>query len=62
MTAQQRTFVGLGEGLTKGGVPRGWWTNEVDGIQGGVVSKRVEGVYSLAVEGDGLWALSGTQV
>jgi transcriptional activator SPT8 len=61
MTAQQRTLVGLGD-VTKAGVARGWWSNEVDGIADGAVSKRMEAVYSMAVEGDGLWALTGTQV
>ena len=62
MTAQQKTMVGLGEGVNKTGVARGWWTNEVDCIKDGQVSKRLEGVYSMAVEGDGLFALTGTQV
>ena len=62
MTAQQKTIVGLGEGVNKAGVARGWWSNEVEGIKDGAVSKRLEAVYSMAVEGDGLWALTGTQV
>ena len=60
MTAQQRTLVGLGD-VTKAGVARGWWSNEVDGITNGAVDKRMEPVYSMAVEGDGLWSLTGTQ-
>ena len=62
MTAQQRSIVGLGEGVNKAGVVRGWWANEVEGIKDGAVAKRMEAVYSMAMEGDGLWALSGTQV
>lgn len=62
MTAQQRSLVGLGEGVNKAGVVRGWWANEVEGIRDGAVSKRMEAVYSMAMEGDGLWSLSGTQV
>lgn len=62
MTAQQRTIVGLGDGVSKAGVGRGWWTNEVEGLKEGGVSKRLEPVYSLACEGDGLWALAGTRV
>jgi hypothetical protein len=62
MTAQQRTSVGLGEGVNKAGVGRGWWPNEVEGMNGGTVSQRREAVYSMAVEGDALWSLSGTQV
>ena len=62
MTAQQRSIVGLGEGVNKAGVVRGWWTNEVEGIKDGAVAKRMEAVYSMVMEGDGLWALSGTQV
>lgn len=62
MTAQQRSVVGLGEGMNKAGLPRGWWTNEVEGIIGGTVAKRTEPVYSMACEGDALWALTGTQV
>ena len=58
MTAQQRSAVGLGEGVAKAGVARGWWPVEVDGATGW----RMEPVYSLACEGDGLWALAGTQV
>ncbi|OWZ40060.1 transcriptional activator SPT8 [Cryptococcus neoformans c8] len=61
MTAQQRSVVGLGEGMNKAGLPRGWWTNEVEGIIGGTVAKRTEPVYSMACEGDALWALTGTQ-
>ena len=62
MTAQQRTVVGLGEGVSKAGVGRGWWTNEVEGLRDGMLGKRMEPVYSMAVEGDGLFALTGTQV
>ena len=62
MTAQQRTIVGLGEGVSKAGVPRGWWANEVDAVREGTSGKRLEPVYSVAMEGDGLWALTGSQV
>ena len=61
MTAQQRTLVGLGEGVTKAGVGKGWWANETEG-RDGLGTSRLGPVYSLAVEGDGLWALAGTQV
>ncbi|WVW85841.1 hypothetical protein I302_107879 [Kwoniella bestiolae CBS 10118] len=61
MTAQQRSVVGLGETINKAGVGRGWWANEVEGINGGSVGKRAEPVYSMACEGDGLFALTGTQ-
>ncbi|KAK8854961.1 hypothetical protein IAR55_003701 [Kwoniella newhampshirensis] len=61
MTAQQRSVVGLGETVSKAGVGRGWWANEVEGINGGQVGKRAEPVYSMACEGDALWALTGTQ-
>ncbi|WWC71767.1 uncharacterized protein I206_105726 [Kwoniella pini CBS 10737] len=61
MTAQQRSVVGLGETINKAGVGRGWWANEIEGVNGGVVSKRVEPVYSIACEGDGLFAVTGTQ-
>ncbi|WVQ83902.1 hypothetical protein IAT38_006046 [Cryptococcus sp. DSM 104549] len=61
MTAQQRSVVGLGEGVNKAGVPRGWWANEVEGITGGQLAKRAEPVYSMACEGDALWTLAGTQ-
>ncbi|ORY35329.1 WD40-repeat-containing domain protein [Naematelia encephala] len=57
MTAHQKTFVGLGEGINKAGVGKGWWANEVEGING----MRMEPVYSMACEGDGLWAATGTQ-
>lgn len=66
MTAQQRSVVGLGEGVNKAGVSRGWWSNEVfdqsdgEGSDGGWRS--VEPVYSLACESDGLWAAAGTRV
>lgn len=86
MTAQQRSMVGLGEGATKAGVGRGWWSNDValdpvatatatvtgtaaatgngaaatGSVEGG--GKRREPVYSLACEGDALWALTGTKV
>ena len=59
MTAQQKSTVGLGEGVNKAGVPRGWWSVEVDGVGG---ERKKEAVYSMACEGDGLWALAGTQV
>lgn len=65
MTAQQRSIVGMGESIGKAGVGRGWWVSDVPGTQnegGGIVERGVEPVYSLAVEGDGLWALTGTQV
>ena len=62
MTAQQRTHVGLGEGVAKSGVSRGWWGNETEGMRDGMVGKRLEPVYSMACEGDGLWALTGSQV
>ncbi|KAK4687934.1 transcriptional activator SPT8, partial [Tremellales sp. Uapishka_1] len=58
MTAQQRGVVGLGESISKAGVGRGWWSCDVAGTEG--VSR--EPIFSLAVEGDGLWALAGTQV
>ncbi len=62
MTAQQRTVVGLGEGVSKAGVGKGWWGNEVEATRDETVVKRLEPVYSLVCEGDGLWALTGTQV
>lgn len=62
MTSQQKAVVGLGEGVSKAGVGRGWWSVEVDGIRDGNVGKRVEPVYSLVCEGDGLWTMAGTQV
>jgi transcriptional activator SPT8 len=65
MTAQQRSMVGLGEGVSKAGVARGWWANEVSstGMENGSdAGSRREPVYSLACEGDGLWALTGTKV
>lgn len=71
MTAQQRTIVGMGESIGKAGVGKGWWVSDIpdgsgSGVDGGESNggneRRVEPVYSLAVEGDGLWALTGTQV
>lgn len=64
MTAQQKAVVGMGETVSKAGVGRGWWVSDVPFTKGngGVEERRAEPVYSLAVEGDGLWALSGTQV
>ncbi|GMK58432.1 hypothetical protein CspeluHIS016_0504640 [Cutaneotrichosporon spelunceum] len=59
MTAQQRSIVGLGEGVHKAGVGRGWWSCEVE--EGAPPMKRTEPVYSLACEGDALWALAGSQ-
>lgn len=55
-------MVGLGEGVSKAGVARGWWSNEVNVDVSGEMGRRREPVYSLACEGDGLWALSGTKV
>ena len=75
MTAQQKGVVGLGDGVGKAGVARGWWGNEVDetvpgqenGVNGSSVredgrGKKLEPVYSMTTEGDGLWALTGTRV
>ena len=62
MTAQQRTIVGLGESVSKAGVGRGWWGNEVEAGRDATLAKKLDPVYSLACEGDGLWALTGTQV
>ena len=59
MTAQQRSAVGFGEGVSKAGVARGWWENDVTGSDG---EGRAEPVYSMSVESDGLWALTGTRV
>jgi transcriptional activator SPT8 len=60
MTAQQKSTVGLGEGVNKAGISRGWWSVDVDGLSGG--ERKKEAVYSMACEGDGLWAVAGTQV
>lgn len=60
MTAQQRAVVGLGEGVHKAGVGRGWWSCEVEDSSAPTV-KRVEPIFSLACEGDALWALAGSQ-
>lgn len=62
MTAQQRSVVGLGEGVNKAGVSRGWWSNEVDQGEGEDAWRGLEPVYSLACESDGLWAAAGTRV
>lgn len=69
MTAQQRAVVGLGEGVSKAGVGRGWWQVDVpapteNGHANGTAGppeRRQEPAYSLACEGDGLWSLAGTQ-
>jgi transcriptional activator SPT8 len=94
MTAQARGVANLGDGVTKGGVARGYWKNEVDVEEPEEVDKpknkpavaapswlqvdetnrepspppkmtvrrKLEPVYSLAIQGDGLWALSGSKV
>lgn len=62
MTAQQRSVVGLGEGVNKAGVSRGWWNNEVEQGEGEDAWRSLEPVYSLACESDGLWAAAGTRV
>ncbi|KAL1407334.1 Transcription factor spt8 [Vanrija albida] len=62
MTAQQRAVVGLGEGVHKAGVGRGWWSCEVpvsDGANGS--TNKTEPVFSLACQPDGIWALAGSQ-
>ncbi|KAL7423529.1 Transcription factor spt8 [Cryptotrichosporon argae] len=61
MTSQQRAVVGLGEGVHKAGVARGWWANDVEHADAGAVVTKAEPVYSLACEADALWALTGTQ-
>jgi transcriptional activator SPT8 len=62
ITAQQRSLIGLGESISRSGVGRGWWASEVDAGEPGSMAKKVEPIYSMAVEGDGLWAMTGTQV
>lgn len=94
MTAQARGVAALGDGVTKGGVARGFWKNEVDveepeeadkpkpkavtnapawlqveamaeepAVPKKMVTRRkLEPVYSLAIQGDALWALSGSKV
>ena len=78
MTAHQRAVGGLGEGVTKGGVCRGWWENEgplppsagstsATGLNGvdndnSERQRAREPVYSLALQRDALWGLSGTAV
>lgn len=61
MTSQQRAVIGMGETISKVGVGRGWWVADVATEPSGG-ERRSEPVYSLAVEGDGLWTLTGTQV
>lgn len=61
MTAQQRSVVGLGEGVNKAGVSRGWWNNEVELGEGEDMWRGLEPVYSMACESDGLWAAAGTR-
>jgi transcriptional activator SPT8 len=70
MTAQQRAVVGLGEGVNKAGVGRGWWAVDTPATalevpngtaNGQAPTRKQEPVFSLACQGDGLWTLAGTQ-
>lgn len=77
LTAHQRGIGGLGEGVTKGGVCRGWWANDVpipppppssvapraeDDADDPPPTSAREPVYSLAMQRDALWGVSGTSV
>ncbi|RXK38142.1 hypothetical protein M231_04603 [Tremella mesenterica] len=57
MTSLLKANMGMGEGINKTGVGKGWWVNEVEGLGG----MRAEPVYSMTCESDALWSLTGTK-
>ncbi|KDQ11704.1 hypothetical protein BOTBODRAFT_135510 [Botryobasidium botryosum FD-172 SS1] len=62
LTAPQRHHCGLGDGVMKGGVLNCWWEN-VDVIPEGTEPeiRPVSPVYSMVLQADALWGISGTK-
>jgi transcriptional activator SPT8 len=64
LTAQQRHHCGVIEGTMKAGQIRCWWENPVKppGLGAPPRESRLAPVYSLLMQSDALWALSGSDV
>ena len=64
LTAPQRHHCGVIEGILKGVPIRSWWENPVDpsGMNGVGDDQSLGAVYSLLMQSDALWALSGSEV
>ncbi|KAI0054140.1 WD40 repeat-like protein [Auriscalpium vulgare] len=58
LTAPQRHHAGVVEGILKAGQVRSWWENP--GLPTGNGEVDLAPVHSLAVHGDGLWGLAGS--
>jgi transcriptional activator SPT8 len=58
LTAPQRHHAGVVEGILKAGQIRSWWENPA----GPVYGEELSPVFSLALHGDALWSLAGTNV
>lgn len=66
LTAQQRSYSGLADVNLKAGVLRSWWENNKPTANGvnfapGPLTSRTP-VYSMTMQADALWGLSGTKV
>ncbi|KAF8320054.1 WD40 repeat-like protein [Clavulina sp. PMI_390] len=65
LTAQQRAYSGLADVNLKAGVLRSWWENGKPINSNGVLAPGTPAsrspVYSMAVQADALWGLSGTK-
>lgn len=64
LTAPQRHHCGVIEGILKGVPIRCWWENPLDpsSMNGMVDDQSLASVYSLLIQSDALWALSGSEV
>lgn len=66
LTAQQRSYSGLADVNLKAGVLRSWWENGKPVTNGGALTPGTpasrSSVYSMTMQADALWGLSGTKV
>ncbi|KAI0065390.1 WD40 repeat-like protein [Artomyces pyxidatus] len=58
LTAPQRHHAGVVEGILKAGQVRSWWENP--GVPTGNGDADLSPIHSLAIHGDGLWSLAGS--
>lgn len=64
LTAPQRQHCGVIEGIMKAGQVRCWWENAIPmaNADGSAGEAPMYPVYSLAMQSDALWSLSGSDV
>jgi transcriptional activator SPT8 len=62
LTAPQRHHAGVVEGSLKAGQVRSWWENPETPMPSADAGRSLAPVHSLALHGDALWGLSGTNV